>query len=188
MRSCLQSIRPMALAGMALLLPWGCQKDLQADAGAKRARTHSGKEVPAVEWTVEFTGSGLGKPTVFTYQQLAVMEMIQLDGVLQQNTHVPDDRSGWRGVPLDKLLEAAEIKPGPVTFTLEAVDGYRIRAKRKHLESAIIALQDGEGRWLAEIGRRRPLKLVPPHATGDFWVRNLDRIVVEPAGDSASSS
>jgi hypothetical protein len=141
-----------------------------------------------VDWTIEITGSGVGKTTVFTYEQLAAMEMIQLDDVLQQKTHFPDERSGWRGVPLDKLLEAAKVKPGPMTFTLEAVDGYRIRATREHLKSAIIALQDGEGRWLAEIGRRRPLKLVPPHATGDFWVRNLDRIVVEPTEDSATSS
>jgi hypothetical protein len=141
-----------------------------------------------VEWKIEITGSGVGKTTVFTYQQLAAMEMIQLDDVLQQKTHFPDERSGWRGVPLHKLLEMAEIKPGPVTFTLEAVDGYRIQATRDQLESAIIALQDREGRWLAEVGRRRPLKLVPPNATGDYWVRNLNRVIVDLDSESKNPS
>ena len=179
--------RWMSLVCVYLMLPCGCAKDHRVNTGAQ-IPTQTAKEVPTVEWKVEITGSGVGKTTVFTYQQLAAMKMVQLDDVLQQKTHFPDERSGWRGIPLDKLLEAAEVKPGPMIFTLEAVDGYRIRATREQLESAIIALQDGEGRWLTEIGRRRPLKLVPPHATGDFWVRNLDRILVEPAEDSASSS
>ena len=141
-----------------------------------------------MEWTIEITGSGLGKTTVFTYQQFAAMEMTRLDNVLQQKTHFPDETSSWRGVPLDKLFDAVEIKPGPMTFTLEAVDGYQISGTREHLRSAIIALQDGDGRWLTEIGQRRPVKLIPPHATGDYWVSNLVRIIVSPERDSQSSS
>jgi hypothetical protein len=141
-----------------------------------------------VAWNIELAGAGLAEPTVVTYDQLCAMEMTQLDNVLQQKTHFPDEISSWRGVPLDELFRRAKIKPGPMTFTLEAVDGYRITATPADLESAIIALQDGEGHWLTEVGRRWPLKLVPPHATGDYWVRNLVRIMVEPAVPPSGTS
>ena len=145
-----------------------------------REDTAARNDVPQVDWSVELTGSGLVKPTIFTYTQLARMEMTGLDNVLMQRTHGPDKMTSWKGVPLDALLKAAEIKPGPMVFTLEAADGYRIKASGADLESAIVALRDGDGRWLAEVDQTRPLQLVAPRKTGDYWLRNLGKITVEP--------
>jgi hypothetical protein len=143
--------------------------------------------VPSVEWTIELTGSGLEKPTVFSYQQLAEMEMVLLENVLRQMSHFPDERGSWRGPSLDALLSMSKIKSGAMRFVFEAVDGYRIEATHEDLKSAIIALQDGEGHWLAEVGKRRPVVLVVPERPGNYWVRNLRRIVVEPLAESRHS-
>jgi DMSO/TMAO reductase YedYZ molybdopterin-dependent catalytic subunit len=137
--------------------------------------------VPDVEWTIELTGSGLEKPTVFSYRQLAEMEMVLLENVLRQMSHFPDERGSWRGPSLDALLSMSKIKPGAMRFVFEAVDGYRIEAAREDLTSAIVALQDGEGRWLTEVGKRRPVVLVVPERPGNYWVWNLRRITVEPS-------
>ncbi len=136
-----------------------------------------------MEWTIELTGSGLEKPTVFAYEQLARMEMRRLDNVLLQMTHYPDRMTCWRGPGLDGLLETARIKAGPMIVTLEASDGYRVCCPLGDLKSAVVALQDGEGRWLAEVGGESPVRLVPPHKTGDYWVSSLRRIMVEPLAD-----
>ena len=88
---------------------------------------------------------------------------------------------------MEPLLERARPRSGSLKFTLVAADGYAIECTSAQLKSAIIALKDGHGSWLAEVGRRRPVKLVAPNATGDYWVRNLVQINVEPAPESGSS-
>ena len=74
-----------------------------------------------------------------------------------------------------------------MTLSFEAADGYRIDCTQDDLKSAILALQDGEGCWLTEVGKRFPLVLVPPEVPGNYWVRNVRRITVEPAKPSASA-
>ncbi len=137
-------------------------------------------EVPKVKHTLELTGPGLGKPTVFTYAELAGMEMTQLDDVLMLKSHEDDEVTGWRGPSLNALLKAAELKPGPMTLTLEAKDGYEAEVSLEDMSEAIIALQDGEGNWLADRDQPCPLRLVPPHKPGNYWIMSLVRITVEP--------
>jgi len=183
-------MKPQRFAGFAFagtLAICGCQKDTGGRVASGGPQARSGQEAPAVKWNLELTGSGLGRPVTFTYEQLAAMEITRLENVRQQMSHFPDKVESWQGVALDSLLAEAQIKPGPMRFTLVAADGYKMECTRAHLRSAIIALQDGSGRWLAEIGRRRPIKLVPPHATGDYWVRNLVQIIVEAPAPSGSS-
>ena len=118
--------------------------------------------------------------TVFTFEQLRQMEMTRLDDVLMQRSHAPDETTSWRGPSLELLLRAAQIKPGPAALTLEATDGYHLRCTREDVAKAIVALQDGSGRWLADLDETCPLRLVPPNKTGNYWVMNPARITVEP--------
>jgi DMSO/TMAO reductase YedYZ molybdopterin-dependent catalytic subunit len=146
--------------------------------------TQSAREaIPAIEWTVELVGPGLECPRAFTYAQLARMEHVELDGVLQQMSHVPDKTTSWRGPALSTLLTAAGVKPGLMMITLEASDGYRVQCTLEDLERAVVAVKDGQGRWLAEVRSRRPIQFVAPRKTADYWVRNLKRITVEPLDD-----
>ncbi|UCE59822.1 MAG: molybdopterin-dependent oxidoreductase [Phycisphaerales bacterium] len=137
-----------------------------------------------MNWAIELTGSGLNRPSTFTYEQLVQMDMTRLDDVTMLQTHGPDKKVTCAGPPLGDLLAAAEIKPGEMTVALEAADGYKKHCPLEDLRAAIIALQDEKGRWLAEVDRDCPLQLTPPHMPGDFWIKNLQRITVEPAGDS----
>jgi hypothetical protein len=52
-------------------------------------------EVPKVKMTLELTGTGLGKPTTFTYEQLGKMPMKRLDDVLMRKTHSDDTTMSW---------------------------------------------------------------------------------------------
>ncbi|MFH1111285.1 MAG: molybdopterin-dependent oxidoreductase [Planctomycetota bacterium] len=182
MCACLRAA--VATWSLGLLMMCACQRDLDEQRRVLRRCAGEPDAIPPVEWSIELSGSGLERPRGFTYQELAHMEMMRLEDVLQQMTHFPDQKTSWRGPALDGLLAEARIQPGPMMITLEAADGYRVQCTREELASAIVALQDGEGRWLAAIGTRRPVRLVPPHKTGDYWVSGLRRILVEPLVDS----
>jgi hypothetical protein len=82
---------------------------------------------------------------------------------------------------LEPLLAAAEIKPGPMKVTLVAEDGYEIEATLDDMKDAILAMKDGEGRWLLRADEDCEWKLVPPHKPGNFWIMNLAKIMIEPA-------
>lgn len=137
------------------------------------------ERIPQVEWTVSFTGPGLKRPQEFSYRRLAGMKMAPLRDVMQLKTHSPDERTSWRGPLLADLLRETGLSSGRMRVTLTAVDGYEKSCPLTDLESAIIALQDGERRWLAERGRAK-LVFVPPKLTGDYWVRDLTRVHCEP--------
>jgi DMSO/TMAO reductase YedYZ molybdopterin-dependent catalytic subunit len=115
-----------------------------------------------------------------TFEQLARMESIRLDEVLIQTSHTPDRVTGWLGPPFEALLEAAGVKPGPMTITLHASDGYTVHCQREELGSAIVALQDGDGHWLSELADGCHLRLVVPDKPGNYWIMNVNRITVEP--------
>ena len=176
-----------AVACVCVLVFGGCERSVGARPARYQYAARSTKEVPQVGTTVELTGSGLDKPEVFTYEQLARMELMQLDDVRLRKSHYPDEVTSWRGPLLDVLLAEAEVRPGPMSFTLEGPDAYKIDCRRDDLTSAIIALQDGDGRWLADLDKTRPWRLVVPQMPGNYWIMNLHRITVEPAADSRSS-
>lgn len=132
--------------------------------------------------TLELMGTGLGKPASYTFEQLASMKMTRLDNVLMRKTHEDDETTSWQGPALEPLLATAEVKPGPMKVTLVAEDGYEIETTLKDLKDAIVAVKDGEGRWLGRDDEERALTLVPPHKPGNFWIMNPRRIEVEPVG------
>lgn len=177
----------VAHAAACLLIIVGCKKELHSNAPKDRPPAQTKTGIPKVEWTLELTGSGLGKPMVFTFEQLARMEMTRLDNVLMMRTHEADKTISWEGPSLEALLAAAEIRPGPMRLRLEAQDGYGAEATLDDLKSAIVALKDGEGRWLTQTKEPCPVRLIPPTMPGNYWVMCLNRITVEPlAGPSPS--
>ncbi|MCK4660989.1 MAG: hypothetical protein KAV82_15820 [Phycisphaerae bacterium] len=157
-----------------------------ADATAVRQQVPSEaeKQTQRVEFTLELTGPGLGKPRVFSFKQLAGMEMTRIDQVMMLKTHEPDKKGSWQGPSLESLLAASKIKPGPMELIVKAVDGYEMHTTLKEMRSAIIALQDGKGRWLSEIDKTCSLRLIPPNQPGNYWVMNPQRITVKPESGS----
>jgi hypothetical protein len=170
------SVIGLCLSMLAGVLVWG---------GCKEQDGAAASEVPKVKATLELAGSGLGAPTVLTFEQLGNMPMVRLDNVLMRKTHDEDTVTSWEGPALEPLLAAAQIKPGPMRLMLEAEDGYKIEATLEDMKDAIVAMKDGEGRWLLRVDEDCELKLVPPHKPGNFWIMNLVRITVEPADSAA---
>ena len=152
---------------MCMPAPFGCKDEVNG-------RT---SEVPKVKATLELTGSGLGNPTTLTFEQLGNMPMVRVDNVLMRKSHYEDTKTSWEG----PALAAAQMKSGPMKLTLEAEDGYKIEATLEDMKDAIVAMKDGEGRWLLRVDEDCELKLVPPHKPGNFWIMNLTRITVVPA-------
>ena len=133
-----------------------------------------------METKLELTGAGLAKPMTFTFEELASKKMAELDDVLMRKTHSDDEMTSWRGASLESLLAEAGLKPGPMHATLTAKDGYEVDTALDELADALVAVKDGQGRWLAEVEEGCQLKLVPPHMPGNFWIMNICRIKIEP--------
>ena len=133
-----------------------------------------------MEVKLELTGAGLAKAMTFTFEQLASMKMTELDDVLMRKTYADDETTSWRGPSLESLLGEAGLKPSPMNVTLTAEDGYEVDTALDELADAVVALKDGQGRWLTEVEEGCQLKLVPPHMPGNFWIMNVCRIKVEP--------
>ena len=133
-----------------------------------------------MEVKLELTGAGLAKPMTLTFEQLASKKMTELDDVLMRKTHSDDEMTSWRGPSLESLLGEAGLKPGSMNVTLTAGDGYEVDTALDELADAVIAVKDGQGRWLAEVEESCRLKLVPPHMPGNFWIMNICRIKIEP--------
>ena len=162
----------------------GCRRGLQERSLEDLPQAESTAEASRVEWALRLTGEGLARPTTFTFEQLSRMPMTRLDNVLWQKTHAHDELTSWQGPSLESLLAAAQVKPGPMTMIFEAADGYEVECTREEMDSAVIALQNGEGRWLSEINPECPIRLIPPHKPGNYWVMNVRTIKVVPGGSS----
>jgi hypothetical protein len=169
------------LASACLLILGGCAQSGKAVApGSGEGKADPPPEVWPKGLTIELTGSGLGRPTIFTLEQLRAMPFTRLDGVVMRRKTAADQATSWRGPALESLLAEARIKPGPAILALEATDGYQMTCMREDLESAILALQDGEGRWLTDLDAAGTLRLIAPELTANYWVQDLCRITVEP--------
>jgi len=176
--------RHRALIGpsmVCLLVMGGCAASPCAKKGACTVGVNSAATMPQVKMQLELAGSGLGKPMTFSYEQLAGLKMTSASGELDCGTGRVDDTSYWQGPSLDLLLQQAQIKPGPMTLSFEAGDGFGNRCSRKEAPGAIIALQDGQGRWLAQLNNENPLRMISPQQGAKFWIYNLCKITVEPA-------
>lgn len=130
---------------------------------------------------LEFAGSALGKPTVFSFAQLAQMELSPMYDVLMQKSHSPDEMTSWQGVRLAALLQATEAKEGALRLEFKAKDGFEMRSTSEIMASALLALRNGKGQWLADLDEECPLRLVVPDKPGNYWIMNPIRISVEPA-------
>jgi hypothetical protein len=136
--------------------------------------------VPTVDASLEIVGEGVANAVRFTFEQLASMPGTRLDNVLMRQSHDEDEPTSWQGVRLVDLVDQARPMAGELAVTLEADDGYQIETTLGEIDDAIVALKDGQGRWLAKSGKRFYLRVVAPRKTANFWVANVTRIRVEP--------
>ncbi|MBU0638437.1 MAG: molybdopterin-dependent oxidoreductase [Planctomycetes bacterium] len=174
----------LVICSFCLLLCLGCAERTQSLPSRCVRQTDPAPALPSTGTALRLDGAGLGQPQAFTFAQLRALPFKRLDNVPMSRSHAPDEVTSWRGPELAALLEAAEIKAGPMMLMVAAQDGYRIAGTRAELRSAVVALQDGRGRWLSDLDETCPIRLVVPDKPGNYWVQNVWRITVEPQGDS----
>ena len=176
----------LSLPALALLSAFsiltGCAQEQPRTCAGNPFPKDTVKPTATTNGSIELTGSGLSRPTTFSYEQLCDMEMTQLDRVLMQRSHAPDQHTDWQGPALDTLLAAAEIKPGPMNFTVRSADGYTVNCTHEDLKGAIVAILNGQGARLLNTEKNYHHRLIAPTQTGNYWVRDTTKIIVTPAG------
>lgn len=133
--------------------------------------TGCGSGAPKVDWELSITGD-VETPLTLSYQDLAKMDMIDLNDILMQKSTGEDEITSWSGVLISTLLEQAGAGDFS-TVTALAADGYAIEISREELEGGIVALKD-DGEWIAKVAPDDgPIRLVTPQTPANRWVFQL---------------
>jgi len=142
-------------------------------------------KAPQVDWELTIDGDVDQKNVTYTYQDLVEMPRGQLQDILTQNPENPNERASWKGVTLFQLFQ----EPGGVEYKVgwEALitlaDGSRHRMTLADLRGALIALQDGQGNWLAETSET-PVRLIAPNKPSSSWLWGPVRIDIKAPPDA----
>ena len=138
-----------------------------------------GETPPQADWELTIDGD-VNQSVTYTYQDLVDMPQSQLQDILTQNPDNPNERASWKGVTLFQLFQ----EPGSVEFEvgwsalITLADGSHYRMSLADLRGALIALQDGQGNWLAETAET-PVRLIAPNKPSSSWLQAPVRITVE---------
>ena len=134
---------------------------------------------PNVDWELAITGD-VASPVTYTYEELAKMEMVDLDDVLMEKSRGEDEVRSFSGVPLETLLENAGVSDGYSTITAKAADGYAIEISLDEMVNGIIALKQSD-EWIVDADPDAgPIRLVFPETPANRWVFQVNEIVVNP--------
>jgi len=186
----------LALAGLALWQAGELANRLASLPGANRRFTGSylrgqmaGNGFPATSWLndspepVEISGwqlkvTGLvGRPLEISHSDLA--GWTERYGTIRATLdctggwHTTQD---WTGLPLQAVLDLAEIRPQAASITVRSITGYFRRFSLEEAEGYLLATNVGTERLSHWHGF--PLRLVAPGKRGFEWVKWVDSIEV----------
>ena len=134
---------------------------------------------PNVEWNLVISGE-VASTTTFTFDDLAEMDLIDLNEILMERSHGEDEIRSFSGVPLEELLTSVGVSGTFNTITAIAADGYAIEISKGEMVDGIVALKQG-GKWIAKVDPDEgPIRLVFPNTPADRWVFQVTEIVVNP--------
>jgi len=132
---------------------------------------------PKVDWELSISGD-VDNPITFTFDDLAEMEMINLNDVLMEKSRGEDEVRSFSGVPLDSLLEAAGSPEDFSTITAKAADGYAIEISRDETVDGIVALKQSD-EWIVDADPDAgPIRLVFPTTPANRWVFQVTELVI----------
>lgn len=134
---------------------------------------------PNVDWELSITGD-VATPVTYSFDELAEMEMVDLDDVLMEKSRGEDEVRSFSGVLLDTLLQNAGATEDYSTITAKAADGYAIEISRDEMVNGIVALKQSD-KWIVdEDPDAGPIRLVFPETPANRWVFQVTEIVVNP--------
>lgn len=132
-----------------------------------------------VDWELSITGD-VATPVTYSFDQLAEMEMVDLDDVLMEKSRGEDEVRSFSGVLLDTLLQNAGATEDYSTITAKAADGYAIEISRDEMVNGIVALKQSN-KWIVdEDPDAGPIRLVFPETPANRWVFQVTEIIVNP--------
>ena len=135
--------------------------------------------VPKVEWELTISGE-VTNPVTYTFDDLANMEMIDLNEVYMERSHGEDEIRSFSGISLAALLEAAGAIEDYSTLTAIAGDGYAIEISNDETADGIVAMKQS-GNWIVdEDPDAGPIRLVFPLTPANRWVFQIQEIIVNP--------
>jgi hypothetical protein len=136
------------------------------------------EESPDVEWELAVDGD-VNQPVTYAYGDLVELRRARLTDVPTRDPENPDEKESWEGITLFLLLQ----EPGGVEYNVDSwalitlADGSTRRYSMADLRGALIALKDGDGNWLADLGES-PLRLIPPNLPNSDWLEGPVRISI----------
>ena len=133
--------------------------------------------IPKVEWELTISGD-VSNPVTYTFDELAKMEMVDLNGVLMEKSRGEDEVRSFSGISLAALLEAAGASEDYSTITAIAGDGYAIEISKDEMVDGIVAMKQS-GNWIVdEDPDAGPIRLVFPLTPANRWVFQIQEIIV----------
>lgn len=134
---------------------------------------------PKVDWTLSISGE-VSNPISYSYDELAKMDMVNLDDILMEKSRGEDEVRSFSGVDLATLLEEAGAPDDFSTITAMAADGYAIEISRDEMVDGIIAMKQS-GEWIVDADPDAgPIRLVFPSTPANRWVFQITEIIVNP--------
>lgn len=132
-----------------------------------------------VDWELSITGD-VATPVTYSFDEIAEMEMVDLDDVLMEKSRGEDEVRSFSGVLLDTLLQNAGATEDYSTITAKAADGYAIEISRDEMVNGIVALKQSD-KWIVdEDPDAGPIRLVFPETPANRWVFQVTEIIVNP--------
>ena len=135
--------------------------------------------VPNLEWELTISGD-VSNPVTFTFEELANMDLVDLNDVLMEKSRGEDEVRSFSGVSLDSLFEIAGAPDDFSTITIKAADGYAIEISKNEMANGIVALKQSN-KWIVDVEPDAgPIRLVFPSTPADHWVFQVIEIIVNP--------
>jgi len=132
---------------------------------------------PKVDWELSISGD-VDNPTTYTFDELAKMELVDLDDVLMEKSRGEDEVRSFSGIPLEDLLAAAGAPEDYSTITAMAADGYAIEISKDEMVDGIVAIKQS-GEWIVDADPGAgPIRLVFPMTPANRWVFQITEIIV----------
>ena len=133
--------------------------------------------IPKVEWELTISGD-VSNPATYTFEELAKMDMVDLDEILMEKSRGEDEVRSFSGISLATLLEAAGASEDYSTITAVAGDGYAIEISKDEMADGIVAMKQS-GNWIVdEDPDAGPIRLVFPLTPANRWVFQIQEIIV----------
>lgn len=135
--------------------------------------------IPNVQWDLVISGE-VSSPTTYTFEELASMDLIDLNEILMERSHGDDEIRSFSGVSIIDILTAAGAPETFSTITAVAADGYAIEISKDEMVDGIVAIKQG-GKWIANVDPDEgPIRLVFPKTPANRWVFQVSEIIVNP--------